>query len=469
MSKPGFSMGFKPKSIPSRGPAKPKAKPSRVVFRGSDDDSDDGDNNEPQPSAFSTKSRKGKAKSTKNSSSPKSTAITEFDIDSPTPEQPSSSSSSKHGGSGLNKLQKKTLPPTEPPSLKSKSKSVVPKIQSDMSSSLTSRKHLQEAESVDPTIFDYDGVYDTIKQNSKPSTSSNDPNSNNSNENGSGEPEKSSRYLTSLITASSVRTRDRQIAEEKKIARERAAEGDMYADKEKFVTAAYKKQQEENARMEEEEKRREEEEAKKNASGGMSGFYKNMLQEDEKRHERMVKAAEEATRGRKEREARGELVGGEGDRNEGGEDEKEETEADIARRINAMGGSIMVNEDGEVVDKRELLRGGLNIAAKKKIPLSSRKSSSDSARTSPFAARSSAFRGQGGGKGAMRERQSRMIEEQLSQQLKRSLQKDDEEKNRVERAAKSRKTEGDIMSAKERYLARKKAAEEAKKQGLDPL
>ena len=39
--------------------------------------------------------------------------------------------------------------------------------------------------------------------------------------------------------------------------RERVAEGDMYQDKEKFVTQAYKDQMEEVRRAEEEEKRRE--------------------------------------------------------------------------------------------------------------------------------------------------------------------------------------------------------------------
>ena len=71
-----------------------------------------------------------------------------------------------------------------------------------------------------------------------------------------------------------------------------------------------------------------------------------------------------------------------------------------------------------------------------------------------------------GGKQAMRERQTRMLEAQLEETLKRSREEEDKEREKVELVAKSRKTEADISSAKERYLARKKAAEEAKKNGL---
>lgn len=58
-----------------------------------------------------------------------------------------------------------------------------------------------------------------------------------------------------------------------------------------------------------------------------------------------------------------------------------------------------------------------------------------------------------------------MMEAQLEQATKRALDEEEAEREKVERASKSRKTEGDIMSAKERYLARKREAEEVKKKG----
>lgn len=56
-----------------------------------------------------------------------------------------------------------------------------------------------------------------------------------------------------------------------------------------------------------------------------------------------------------------------------------------------------------------------------------------------------------------------MMAEQLEQSMKRSREDEVAQRDEVERASKSRKTEGDISSAKERYLARKRAAEEGKK------
>ena len=302
----------------------------------------------------------------------------------------------------------------------------------DLSSSLTSKKHAETAEELDSNIYEYDAVYDSLKPQKK--TTQEDV-------------EKKPKYMSNLIAAAAVRKRDATIAEEKKLAREREAEGDEYADKEKFVTSAYKKQQEENRRLEEEERIREEEEAKKNKGAGMTNFYKNILERGEQKHVEVVKAAEEAIKNGPKEPV---------------EEEKVKTEVDIAREINEKaGGSIAINDEGQVVDKRQLLKGGLNVVPKPKgtAPVNaSRGGTSMSDRS-----RGSVFVGAGGGKQAMRERQSRMMEAQLEQATKRALEEEDEERAKVERASKSQKTEGDILSAKERYLQRKREAEEAKK------
>jgi coiled-coil domain-containing protein 55 len=260
--------------------------------------------------------------------------------------------------------------------------------------------------------------------------------------------ERKPKYMSNLLAAAAVRKRDATIAEEKRLAREREAEGDEFADKEKFVTSAYKKQQEENRRLEEEERLREEQERKKNKGAGMTNFYKNMLEKGEQRHAEVVKAVEERIK-----------QGPQQDEEEG---EKVKSEADLAREINEKaGGAIAINDEGQVVDKRQLLKGGLNIAPKAKGA-----ASVSAQRGGPSASdrsRGPAFVGAGGGKQAMRERQSRMMEEQLEQATKRVFEAEEEERQKVERASKSRKTEGEIMGAKERYLARKREAEEAKK------
>jgi hypothetical protein len=303
----------------------------------------------------------------------------------------------------------------------------------DLSASFSSKKHSEKAEELDANIYDYDAVYDSLKRQKKTTVEDQD---------------RAPKYMTDLLAAAAVRKRDATIAEEKKLARERDAEGDEFADKEKFVTSAYKKQQEENRRIEEEERIKEEQEAKKN-KGSMTSFYKKLLEKGEQKHAEVVKAVEERIK--------------EGPKEEV-EEKKEKTEADFAREINEkMAGAIAINDEGQVVDKRQLLKGGLNIIPKPKsaAPTSSQRggiSVSDRSRGSEFF-------GAGGGKQAMRERQSRMMEAQLEQARKRALEEEEEDRQKVERASKSRKTEGDIMSAKERYLARKREAEEAKKKG----
>lgn len=324
---------------------------------------------------------------------------------------------------------------TEPPTLSKKDKKP-PMMFGDLSGSLTSKKNAEEGEKVDKSIYEYDSVYESIRPKKK-----------NVAEDEGGE--RKSRYMTGLIAASSVRKRDQQIADEKRIAREREAEGEEFADKEKFVTAAYRRQQEENKKAAEEEKRREEEEGKNNTQGGMSGFYKNLLDREDKERTEMMKEAEEKAK-----------------KGETAEDQKEKTDAQVAKEMKEKGASVVVNEDGEVVDRRQLLRGGLNVAAKKREP--PKKAERPAQREQDWRGQGKGFVGAGGGKRAMVERHSRMLEQQLEESLKRSREAEEEEKAKtVENMVKSRKTEGDISSAKERYLARKREAEEARKAGLE--
>ncbi|KAF5706645.1 coiled-coil domain-containing protein [Fusarium mundagurra] len=324
----------------------------------------------------------------------------------------------------------KSGPPTQPPKLKSKGQPNM--MFGDLSSSLASRRNAEAATEVDASVYEYDSVYDSLKPKKQVTKE---------------DQEKQPKYMKNILQAADIRKRDALIAEEKKIAREREAEGEEFADKEKFVTEAYRKQQEENKRLEEEERRREEEEAKKNKSAGMSAFYRKLLDKDEQRHSDAVRAAEE-----KVKQGASEEENADDDKQE-----KEKTEADIAKELNEKGAAVAINEDGQVVDKRQLLRGGLNVGAKKK------ESVQREAERQAERPRKDVANHQFGRKQAQRERQSRMIEEQLEQSMKRSRDDEAAQREEVERASKSRKTEDEISSAKERYLARKRAAEEAKK------
>lgn len=401
MSKPGLSLGLSFTKKQSK-PAPAKRKP---VFGGDSDDDD-------APAQDNTQCVE------------KVTEIGGLELP-PTPaEQPEKKGKKKNGLV------------TEPPTL-SKMDKKPPMMFGDLSGSLTSKKNAEEGEKVDKSIYEYDSVYESIRPKKKNAVE----------EEGA---ERKSRYMGGLMAASSVRKRDQQIAEEKRIAREREAEGEEFADKEKFVTAAYRRQQEENKKAAEEEKRREEEEGKNNTQGGMTGFYKTLLDREDKERAELMKEAEEKAK-------KGETVE---------EDQKEKTDAKAAEEMKEKGAPVVINEDGEVVDRRQLLKGGLNVAAKTREP--PKKAERPAQREQDWRGQGKGFVGAGGGKRAMVERHSRMLEQQLEESLKRSREAEEEEKAKtVENMVKSRKTEGDISSARERYLARKREAEEAKKAGLE--
>ncbi|CAK7238703.1 MAG: hypothetical protein STHCBS139747_000121 [Sporothrix thermara] len=437
-----------------------KSKPGAMSKRpavfggGDDDDSDDGT----AGGVFGSK--KGVAKKDK-ASGPIVEAITEIGDDflsAPAPDD------DHYGDKKKAAHSKGSQSPAQPPPSKYKASNATidgassessSRFGSDLASALTARKHTEAAEALDPSIYDYDASYDAFKAVTARKSKDNDDET--------GETRRKPQYMTNIRKMAEVRERDRRIAEDKKMQRERDAEGDAFDDKETFVTEAYKKQQEENKRLEEAERKREEAEAAKAAeTGGMTGFYKQLLERDEQRQAAIQEAVKSATQNKSKE---GENEGTEDKGNEGDDDDATVR----AREINARGGNVAVNDEGEVVDKRQLLQGGLNISARKRTELERQKERDkrkrDRARTrdSDSGSRDSPQGYFAGNKQGMRDRQSRMLAAQYEQALKRSREEEDEQIKAAEEAAKSRKTTADISSAKERYLARKRAEAEAKK------
>ncbi|KAL8707556.1 MAG: hypothetical protein Q9220_007448 [cf. Caloplaca sp. 1 TL-2023] len=210
----------------------------------------------------------------------------------------------------------------------------------DLATNHSTSKHAHSAQTLDPSIYEYDAVYDSLHVQSVPADNGSSDVSNRE--------VKKPKYMQSLLAAAETRKRDQLRAKEKMLAKERELEGDEFADKEKFVTVAYKKQQEELRKAEAEEVLREREAAERQRveGGGLKGMYKTMLAKNEEKHATALKSVEEAIKngnpaqGHEEAEARG---------------NKKKSEAEVAIEKGAM-----VNEDGQVVDKRQLLNAGLN-------------------------------------------------------------------------------------------------------------
>jgi len=87
-----------------------------------------------------------------------------------------------------------------------------------------------------------------------------------------------SKYIENLLNVSAQRTKEKELANERKIVRDIAKDDELYENKDKFITASYKRKLEERdilSKKDEESRFREEEDDRKRMGvGGMVGFHK---------------------------------------------------------------------------------------------------------------------------------------------------------------------------------------------------
>lgn len=127
---------------------------------------------------------------------------------------------------------------------------------------------IQKALNEDPTIYQYDEVYDDMERTK-------------SQANLNKQKEKKPRYIQNLLKTADQRKKEQEHRKERMVQKEREAEGDMYADKESFVTSAYRAKLEEFKKMEEEEIRMNRLEAIGDVTKqqDMSGFYRHLYEQ----------------------------------------------------------------------------------------------------------------------------------------------------------------------------------------------
>ncbi len=137
---------------------------------------------------------------------------------------------------------------------------------------LRQRAQVVMASSSDGGIFDFDGAYESFHKHDDKEEK----------DIAAGK-ERKSRYIKDLLETAKKRQRDREVVNERKIAKEQALEDEQedFAGKEKFITKAYRKKLEERTQWEaEEEDRRRSEEAndvtkQTTAGAAMATFYGN--------------------------------------------------------------------------------------------------------------------------------------------------------------------------------------------------
>ncbi|XP_050315864.1 nuclear speckle splicing regulatory protein 1 [Anthonomus grandis grandis] len=124
----------------------------------------------------------------------------------------------------------------------------------------------QKALEEDPTVYQYDEVYDEIETKRKETKLAQK------------NVEKKPKYIVNLLAAADRRKREHERRIERQVQKEREAEGEEFKDKESFVTSSYKKKLEELRALEEAEKREEYLESIGDVTkqGNLDGFYRHL-------------------------------------------------------------------------------------------------------------------------------------------------------------------------------------------------
>ncbi|XP_028839917.1 nuclear speckle splicing regulatory protein 1 [Denticeps clupeoides] len=130
------------------------------------------------------------------------------------------------------------------------------------------RLEMQKALDQDSSVYEYDAVYDDIQkqrlESSKKALTGID---------------KKPKYINQLLKAVEERKKEQERRDERKIQKEREAEGDQFADKEAYVTSAYRQKLKEREEELEREKRQAQIEAALDVKKqkDLSGFYRHLL------------------------------------------------------------------------------------------------------------------------------------------------------------------------------------------------
>ncbi|XP_071180399.1 nuclear speckle splicing regulatory protein 1-like [Mytilus edulis] len=132
---------------------------------------------------------------------------------------------------------------------------------------------IDRALEADPTVYEYDSIYDSMQEKKAQQVAAVSSDKANV--------EKKSKYIGGLLKASEVRKREFERQQERKVQKERETEGDEFAEKEVFVTGAYRQKMQEMQEAEEKERQQAQLEAMLDVKkqNDMTGFYRYLLNE----------------------------------------------------------------------------------------------------------------------------------------------------------------------------------------------
>ncbi|KAJ3725928.1 coiled-coil domain-containing protein 55-domain containing protein [Lentinula raphanica] len=299
------------------------------------------------------------------------------------------------------------------------------------------KKQMEEEKKVDATVYEYDEVWDKMQMAKLQQKEAKEA-----------DPQrKKPKYIHDLLSSAATRRLDHLRAEEKMMQRERELEGDQFADKESFVTQAYKDQMEEVRKAEEEEKRRDELKKKQGKGTGLAQFYHKLLEDSEQIHEATVAATQKPTIG-----PQGPLPNMTITKPP---DLTPLSDLELARIAREEGKVVELNDDNQIVDKRDLLSGGLNLSGTNTRNLKMRSSTQSDTNSDEVQVHRAV--GTAASRREINERRNREIERQMEEEHERiEKEREREEHDKTQRLIAKRNTEEDVESARARYLERKR-------------
>lgn len=130
------------------------------------------------------------------------------------------------------------------------------------------------------------------------------------------------------------------------------------------------------------------------------------------------------------------------------------TDLELARLAREEGKDVELNDDNQIVDKRELLSAGLNLSAPntRRLGLQVQKQASSTSEVQAHRAVGTAA-----SRKEINERRAREIKQQLEEERERTVkQKEANEQEARQRTILKRNTEDDVQDIRARYLERKR-------------
>lgn len=182
----------------------------------------------------------------------------------------------------------------------------------------------------------------------------------------------------------------------------------------------------------------------------MTHFYRQLLDQAEEDHSATVAATQAAPK----------IIGPQGPTSQNLTITKPPnftpiSDLQLAHAAKAEGKDVELNDDNQIVDKRELLSAGLNLSAPNTRFLGGLHSSSSKKSDEPVQVHRAV--GTAASRREINERRLREIQQQLDEEKERVAKaREREEQERRERVVAKRNTEEDVKSARERYLERKR-------------